>query len=63
MGGKFQTDMSTKELETKLAWHSQDTGIPRKELRRMCIQAGLDQLSKGELKVSAKPKRTKEVAK
>jgi hypothetical protein len=47
--------MSTTALETNLAWHSRDTGIPKRELRRMCMQAGLEQLQKGELKVTAKP--------
>jgi len=53
-------DMSASTLETKLAWYSRDTGIPKRELRRMCMQAGLEQLQRGELKVSAKseaPKR------
>jgi len=52
--------MSASTLETKLAWYSRDTGIPKRELRRMCMQAGLEQLQRGELKVSAKseaPKR------
>lgn len=46
--------MSATALENKIAWFSRDTGIPKRELRRMCMQAGLEQLQRGELKVTAK---------
>ncbi len=49
-------DMSTATIDEQLGWFSRDTGIPKKELRRMCTAAGLEQLQKGELKVSMKPK-------
>lgn len=54
MGGINRIVMSASTLESRIAWHSKDTGIPQKELRRMCLQAGLEQLQKGELKVSTK---------
>jgi hypothetical protein len=54
MGGISFPYMSTTALESTLAFYSRDTGIPKRELRRMCMQAGLEQLSRGELKVSAK---------
>lgn len=40
-------------IETDLDRHSKDTGIPKAELKRMCLRAGLDQLQRGELKVKA----------
>lgn len=48
--------MSTA-IETKLTRCSKDTGIPKKELRRMCTAAGLELLEKGELTIRKKPAR------
>lgn len=45
--------MSATSQNSKIAFHSKDTGIPQKELVRMCIRAGLELLEKGELKISA----------
>jgi hypothetical protein len=42
-----------KGFAEDLARCSADTGIPRQELRQMCLRAGLDQLIRGELKVKS----------
>lgn len=54
MGGITPPTMSAATLDKELSWHSQDTGIPKRELRRMCLAAGLELLQRGELKVTKK---------
>jgi hypothetical protein len=46
--------MNAAAIDQDLDRHSLDTGIPKQELKRMCLRAGLDQLQRGELKVRAK---------
>lgn len=46
--------MNLSETKKRLLHHSRDTGIPKAELQRMCLKAGLDLLEKGELKVKRK---------
>ena len=41
--------MSATELKRLLRQHSDDTGIPVRELRRMCTRAGIELLAKGKL--------------
>lgn len=47
-------DKKMNTLEIEIGRQSKDTGIPAKELKRMCLRAGLEQLQKGELKVTKK---------
>jgi hypothetical protein len=56
--------MKQSEIEEVLKRQSRETGIPAKELRRMCLVGGLDLLDAGKLvvkrKVSAPEKSNKE---
>lgn len=49
-------NVSKKEIEAALVKGREATGISVKELRRMCLQGGLELLARGELKISAREK-------
>ncbi len=49
--------MNASALDRSLSKSSKDTGIPKKDLKNLCLRAGLELLQKGELVIKAKPKR------
>ena len=52
--------MSNQDIENRLEQGKTDTGIPIKELRRMCISEGLTRLEAGQLVVVKKPAKKEE---
>ena len=46
--------MKQSDINEALSGAARDTGIPKKELSRLCVVAGLELLRRGELRISRK---------
>lgn len=54
MGGKTFSVMSEAEIEKRLLAAKKATGVPVKDLRRMCLLGGLELLEEGKLVIRKK---------